>query len=68
MSAQFRYFDSRAAALAAAPAGEPYTVVDILTRPTLTFPSIPEIIRRTRYIPGDEPYRAPAKGDHTRFW
>jgi hypothetical protein len=48
---RFSYYGSRYAALAAAPrTGERFSVVDLLAKadPTITFPSITELVRRTR--------------------
>lgn len=59
LSAHFRYFPTRAEALAAAPPDEPWTVCDT-TIPVTPHPSIPELLRRTRLIEGD-PYRTLGK-------
>jgi hypothetical protein len=57
--ATWSYHPTRAAAEAVAPrTGEPFTIADIDAKPdpTITFPTPYEIGRRTRYIPGNDPY------------
>jgi hypothetical protein len=61
--AQWKYFESYAQAAAAAPSDEPFTVVNVNAKPKVPLPSVPEIIRRTRLILGDDPYRPTLKGD-----
>jgi hypothetical protein len=65
LSAQFRYFPSREAALAAAPqTGEPWEVIDTAI-PVTPYPSIAELLR-TRLIEGEgDPYPPHGKGRWT---
>jgi hypothetical protein len=65
IDAQFAYFASRQAALAAAPAGEPFTVVDI-SIPVVPLPTIFEAIREGRRPVLNIPY--PSKNRRQRLW
>jgi hypothetical protein len=64
--AQWTFHPTRAAARAAAPAGEPWSVVDTSRQPWVRWPTIYELTHRTRLIDSDDPYRATSKGD--RKW
>jgi hypothetical protein len=55
--AQWTFHPTRAAARAAAPAGEPWTVVDIARAPWIEWPSMIELLRRGKYVEQDvSPY------------
>ncbi|MGO9384774.1 MAG: hypothetical protein ACLP4W_22450 [Mycobacterium sp.] len=63
MHASFRWFATAAAARAAAPRGEPFTIVDITVQPDprVTFPAPWEIAFRTRFIETPYPSREPRR-------
>lgn len=49
MQARFAYYPTRERAQRAAPTdGEPCTVVNIRSKPTVVFPNVDELVRRTR--------------------
>lgn len=62
---RFSFYPTRDDALAAAPAGEPYSVVDVSRPPWEYHPTIDEILRNHHTEVLDHPYPIPGGHDDT---
>jgi hypothetical protein len=67
--AEWRFFETRAQALADAPDDRVFSIVDVTVKPRTPFPTIGEIVGRTRRMLAPEsgnPYPVTRKGE--RSW
>lgn len=59
--ARWTFYPSRSAAMAAAPEDGPWSIADIATQPRVRFPSVVELLKRTRYDEDASVYPATTK-------